>query len=121
MVLDSLLILGDPIDGDDPLGWGQELGGGGKVGEDEEGDDAPEDGEGAENEEDVHPACKSSGYMADGVTDQAAEHRGEAIGTVVDFKTKGLFRGSVPHGHEEDETGVDSCFYGTEEEPWFGH
>lgn len=83
VVLDALFVCGDARDGDEAFVFGQEGGGGGEVREDEEGDDAPGYGDGAEDQEDVHPLRKSGGDVSDCVADEAAEHGCDAVGAAV--------------------------------------
>lgn len=45
----------------------------------EKGYDSPGDGDGSENQEDVHPFCETCGDMSDCVTDQAAKHCFELV------------------------------------------
>lgn len=116
VIFDSLAVRCYAGNGDDTFGRREEFGCGRKIREKNKGDYAPEDGDGSEDQEDVHPFWETGGDVSDSVADETAKHGCDAVSTVVGFKAKGLLSGGVPHGHQEDKSRVYGCFDGAEEE-----
>lgn len=69
VVLDALAVDSDAVDGDGSFAFGEEFSCRWKVGEPDYGDDSGSYGEGAKDEEDVHPAFEAGCDVADGVAD----------------------------------------------------
>lgn len=69
VVLDSLSVDGDAFDGNGSFALGEESCCGGEIGQPDDGDDSGGYGEGAEDDEDVHPAFEAGCDVADGVAD----------------------------------------------------
>lgn len=70
-VLDALPVGRHAFDGDRPLALGQKPGCRGQVRQDEQRPDARRDGDGSEDDKDVHPSGQAGGDVSHCVADQA--------------------------------------------------
>jgi len=69
LILDSLPVGRYSVDRNKAFVWREEFSGRGQIGEDEQRDDTPEHGYGAEDEEDIHPFRQACCDVAYGVAD----------------------------------------------------
>lgn len=76
-VLDACVVVADAVQADELFTRGQVAALGGRVGEEEDEEGGPEEGEGSEDEEEQAPACQRGVRASDSVTDGAGEDGAE--------------------------------------------
>lgn len=104
VALDSHHVLSHSLDGHDLLLVGQELGLVGRLGHEEEPQEADDDGEEAEHEEDVHPGLQSRVcYVTQAVGEQAGHDREQALHGCPQHGAQDLLATGVEHGCVKDE------------------
>ena len=96
-ILDSLPIRRHSVDSDETFLLRQELRRRRKIREHDEGYHSPGDGDGAEDQEDVHPLRQTRGNVSYRIANKSTEHGRDAVCAVVDFETEGLLGGGIPH------------------------